>query len=102
MGIGKSALASKLVQKLSSFVPYEFECIFWKTIIYPCSVDELLDELLDLINGRPVFLKKSIQTQEKINTLLNIFKKRRYLLILDNANLLFEDNRYTKRVKRVN
>jgi NB-ARC domain len=103
MGIGKSALAAKLVQKLSSDKTSDFETVVWKTVLYPCSLDDLLNDLLESVHDESSrVVKRASKPQEKVLALLENLKKRRYLLILDNASLLFDESRYLKEHKEIN
>ena len=96
-GIGKSALASKLIEIITREQPDNIKFIIWKTLYQPCTVETLINDLIELIDEPRLAIKKSISINEKVHILLEILKKKKCLIILDNAGSLFDTNQYVRK-----
>ncbi|MDJ0510521.1 MAG: NB-ARC domain-containing protein [Crocosphaera sp.] len=80
-GLGKTALAIKLGQKLQQ----HFDYLIWKSLNYRPSLETILYEiLLFLENQKTIIL--SNENNNKNFEVIKIFQKYRCLIILDNAN----------------
>ncbi|MBD2472820.1 AAA family ATPase [Nostoc sp. FACHB-145] len=92
-GIGKSALAAKLVEAI---VPgsFEFNKIIWKSISYGPLLPELVRELLKSIND---LLEEKLDlpesTQDRVSMLFSQMQKSRCLIVLDSAESILQGNR---------
>jgi len=79
-GIGKSALAAKLLASVSIEAQPRFDCLIWKSVAHAPLLPDLVSELINLIQP-----KESLPeyTQEKISVLLKQMQSRRTLVVLD-------------------
>jgi len=90
-GIGKSALAAKLLASVSVESQPSFDCLIWKSIAHAPLLPDLVSELIELIQP-----KESLPeyTQAKISVLLKQLQSHRCLLVLDADDALFQRRRY--------
>jgi len=86
-GIGKSALAAKLISDIGTDPRSGFDCLCWKTISPDLSPHDLITDLVGLL-ALPSKQKPNLPpyTQGRISVLLNCLKLRRCLLVLDGAD----------------
>jgi transcriptional regulator with XRE-family HTH domain len=83
-GIGKTSLAAKLAHT----VALSFERVHWRSLRNAPPLGEWLAGALGFLSDQQVVSPTS--ESECINTLLNLLRPRRCLLVLDNAETLFE------------
>jgi hypothetical protein len=95
-GIGKSALAAKLIEELSVESQPRFDCFIWKSVAHVPLVQDLVAELIELI--QPVDPLPEY-TQARITVLLKQLQSRRCLLVLDEFDLLFQRNNFEQRLE---
>ena len=77
-GIGKSALAAKVVEQLAP----QFEYVIWQSLRYKPSLEKLLSELSQLLSHRIDF-SPSGTIEEQISSLIEGLQRHRVLLVLD-------------------
>ncbi|MBD3887155.1 AAA family ATPase [Phormidium tenue FACHB-886] len=83
-GIGKTALAVKLAQRISEAAEQtRFEFIIWRSLR---NAPPLKTLLIDLVS----FLSQQQETEAEIGRLVHWMRARRCLVILDNAETLFQ------------
>ncbi len=79
-GVGKTALAVKLVEKIHD----QFDCLIWRSLRNAPPVEELLTSLAQFLTGQAeISLPDSLDG--KIACLLNHLRQHRCLIILDNV-----------------
>ncbi|OKH15864.1 hypothetical protein NIES592_04940 [Fischerella major NIES-592] len=84
-GIGKTALAAKLVQQLQN----EFDFIIWRSLRNAPLVEEILAEVIHFFsNQQETQLPSSLDG--KILRLMNYLRTRRCLLVLDNIEAVLQ------------
>ncbi|MBH8566286.1 hypothetical protein I8748_29715 [Nostoc sp. CENA67] len=84
-GIGKTALSVKLADEVQD----NFDCLIWRTLRNAPPIQEMLALLIGfLADERDIELPESVH--DKITVLLNYFRKRRCLVILDNAETILQ------------
>nr|AFS17243.1 putative DRNF1 [Nostoc flagelliforme str. Sunitezuoqi] len=98
-GIGKSALATKLTEELSTKSQPRFDCLIWKSVAYAPSLQDLVGELLELVQSSEPELGLPKYTQAMISVLIKQLQSRRYLLILDGFEALFQRNVFHERLE---
>lgn len=81
-GIGKTTLVKKFIDLHRP----KLEMLWWKSLKYPQSLNSLLIEILKNINHKENQYKN---IDDCFNKILNIFKNKKCLLILDNVENLF-------------
>lgn len=79
-GIGKTALAVKLVHQLQN----QFEFVIWRSLRNAPSLEKLLADWI-------LFLSQQQDTQADQSRLLHYLRSHRCLLILDNAETIFQE-----------
>lgn len=77
-GIGKSALAAKIVEQLAS----QFEYVIWQSLRYKPSLEKLLPDLIQLLSAQVDF-PSSTTIEEQISILIECLQRHRVLLVLD-------------------
>lgn len=92
-GIGKSALAAKMLEilRVSS---YSFSSFIWKSVSYSPSLASLVAELLKLIanlENKEIELPKD--TEDGISILIEQLQSKPYLLVIDSAEALLQGDR---------
>ena len=92
-GIGKSALAAKLLAEISVESVFNFNCLIWKSVAHGPLLKDLVSDLIEIIQPQP---KESLPeyTQAKISALLKQMQLRRCLLVLDSGDALFQNHEY--------
>lgn len=91
VGIGKSALTAKLLQKISAEPQQKFEYLVWKPVPYGPSLQSLLTDLLKAVQEPD--LPESIQ--EQIALLIEVFQTQPCLIVLDAAEAWLRKDRNT-------
>lgn len=99
-GIGKTALAAKLLQDIKINQQPQFDCLVWKSIHYAPAIDNLLTDLLysfsEATNLIPIDKLARIEDwQDKTTLLIELLKVRRCLLVLDAAEVILKGDRET-------
>ncbi|HET8853275.1 MAG TPA: NB-ARC domain-containing protein, partial [Ktedonobacteraceae bacterium] len=89
-GIGKSALATSAMRQLA---PY-FEIVLWRSLRDAPTCEALLDDLLQTL-APPSLADISASIEQRLNLLLDYFRRRRTLLVLDNLETLLEEGETT-------
>jgi len=84
-GIGKSALAAKIVAE----VEHEFEYVIWRNLDHSPSLTELLVELIEFFSGGVV----SSTFKSSISQVMDFFYSHRCLVVLDGVEKLLESDR---------
>ena len=79
-GIGKSALAAKLLASVSVQSQPSFDCLIWKSVSHAPLLEDLVSDLIRLIQPKDSLPE---YTQAKISALLKLLQSRRCLLVLD-------------------
>jgi hypothetical protein len=79
-GIGKTALAVKMVENIQS----NFDCLIWRSLRGAQPTAQLISDLLQ-------FLNHSQQTGVSISDLLEILRQKRCLIVLDDFEATLQD-----------
>ena len=86
-GMGKTAFTVKLAQQLEE----DFDYLIWRSLRHAPPLQELLDNLLQVLdNERRTRLPES--QEYRISRLIELLRKRRCLLILDNIESILAGN----------
>lgn len=97
-GIGKTMLAAKLIQELTTKRQLNFDCIIWKSVAHSPILNDLVDELLELVCPSEYNSNLPEYTQAKITLLLKQLQTYRCLIVLDEAEALFPINNVSQRL----
>lgn len=89
-GIGKTALAAKLIQEISVESKPKFDWIIWKSVAHAPLFQNLVGELIELIQPLEANLDSPKFTQAIVSALIKEMQQRRCLLVLDESDSLFE------------
>jgi len=84
-GIGKTTLSIKLIENIK----YNFEYIIYRDLSFCQNLDKILTDILNLTDTQ-VFVSQEIES--KLNLLLAIIKKHKFLIILDDLQNIFSFN----------
>ncbi len=90
-GIGKTALAAKLLSEISAESQHRFDCLIWKSVAHAPLLHDLVTELLDIIEPK-ASSRLPKYTQAMITVLLKQMQSRRCLIVLDESEALFQTN----------
>ena len=96
LGIGKSAVAAKLVEEFETGREQQFACVVWKSVNYVPSLGSLL---ADLLKALPLQASQDLEQklpesiQDKTSLLIDFLQKSRCLLILDGAEAWLQGDR---------
>lgn len=82
-GIGKTAVAAKLLKQISTSSNPQFEQLIWKSVAHAPTVQELVTDLINVIQGTQSSLPLFESLQAKTTVLLQALQSRRCLIILD-------------------
>lgn len=99
-GIGKSALAAKLVAELTIESKPTFDCLIWKSVAHAPLIQELITDLIRLI--KPLESSSNLlehSSKPMISVLINQLQSRRCLLVLDASEALFQRNNFQHRLE---
>ncbi|CBN57883.1 hypothetical protein OSCI_3540004 [Kamptonema sp. PCC 6506] len=83
VGIGKTTLAIKLIEKVQT----QFEYIVYRSLRYSPTIDNFLTDLLQSFVCPPIIPNT---LDRKIDLLLKFLRKHRCLIIIDDVQMLFE------------
>jgi WD40 repeat protein/transcriptional regulator with XRE-family HTH domain len=86
-GLGKTALAIKLGQKLQE----HFDCVIWKSLNYTPSLETILDEILLFLENQETRILSNENNNKNIEV-IKLFQKYRCLIILDHAESIKEQD----------
>ncbi|MEH2460391.1 NB-ARC domain-containing protein [Nostoc sp.] len=85
-GIGKTALSVKLADEVHN----NFEYLIWRTLRNAPPIEEILANLIRFLSDqKETDLPKTVD--ERITLLIEYFRKRRCLVVLDNAETILEE-----------
>lgn len=93
-GIGKSALAAKLIDKISADPQSGFDCFVWKSVHYAPPLENLVTDLIGLL-ADPLELEPDLPayTQAKVSVLFKYLQSRRCLVVLDGVEAILKGDR---------
>lgn len=84
-GIGKTALCIKLIEQIE----HEFDCVVWRSLKEPLSLQAFLTDLLQVLFARSKTENTlTSDTNSCLRQLINYLRSHRCLLVLDNLNTL--------------
>ncbi|MEH2143462.1 NB-ARC domain-containing protein [Nostoc sp.] len=84
-GIGKTALSVKLADEVQN----NFECLIWRTLRNAPPIEEILAKLIRFLSDEQESdLPKTVD--ERITLLIKYFRRRRCLVVLDNAETVLQ------------
>jgi NB-ARC domain len=83
-GIGKTTLASKVLEQIGSS-DHGFKRIIWKSINHAPALNTLIEEILDVLNIATAKGKIAPQKEELTNTLFKWLAHHRTLIVIDGA-----------------
>lgn len=90
-GVGKTALAVKLIERLATEPEPSFDVVVWKSVFYAPSLEELLAEinpvLANFLNPQPVEARSEADSSSE---LLGYLRSARVLIILDSVEALLQ------------
>ena len=93
-GIGKSALAAKLIKDISEKLQPEFDCLIWRSVHYGPMLDRLLTDLLKVLDVPAIQEQQLPESRQELTTLLiEALSMRRCLLVLDAAEVWLRKDR---------
>ncbi|MBV6628125.1 MAG: hypothetical protein KI793_35270 [Rivularia sp. (in: Bacteria)] len=84
-GIGKSALAAKLTKQVQD----RFDFVIWRSLIDVSQGEDIFTSILKLFNPCEE-IDASMSLEHKLLSVIEFFRTHRCLVILDNAELIFE------------
>ncbi len=84
-GIGKSSLTYKALEKLR----VQWDYILWRDLRNMLSLERMLDDCIKFISDQTV-IDLPQNTDDKIRLLLEYMRKRKFLLILDNIEVILQ------------
>lgn len=82
-GVGKSALAAKLIESLKLSSEDRFERVIWQSIHVHANLDNLLSEIFRLLKLDPYSSKQDSSAQ--VRHLIEFLNQHSYLIVLDGA-----------------
>lgn len=83
-GIGKTALAVKLAQRIQE----QFDCLIWRSVFHAQTFPELVSILIDAL-CLPQEITKFKNINQQISWLINYLRNQRCLIILDGLESIF-------------
>lgn len=90
-GVGKTTLSVKIAERIRSRVQGEFEYLIWRSLREAPPIDNLLADLIQFVSSqKETETNLPESTSGKISTLIDYLREYRCLLILDNAESIFE------------
>ncbi|ODH00081.1 hypothetical protein A4S05_34880 [Nostoc sp. KVJ20] len=97
-GIGKTALAAKILQQISTNSESKFDCLIWRSVVHTPTVPDLISELRQLI--QPTLDSSQVEyTQAQITTLIKELQSRRCLIVLDEIDKIFQKVSFEQRLE---
>ncbi|BAB78313.1 NB-ARC domain-containing protein (plasmid) [Anabaena sp. FACHB-709] len=98
-GIGKTALAAKLVAEISSESQPKFDYLIWKSVAHAPLLQDLVAEIIELIQPLEQQLSLPKDTHTMITYLIKQLQSHRCLIILDTLEALFHKNNLQQRLE---
>ena len=95
-GIGKSLLASKLIEEILLENSNNYEYVIWKTIKRSSTIDNLVTDIIKSFN---IEQAEDITLQSKLSLLLNYLQLHCCLLVLDGFEAIAPVNIFEKRLE---
>jgi WD40 repeat protein/DNA-binding CsgD family transcriptional regulator len=90
-GIGKTILAAKIVKQVRE----DFEYIIWRSLRNSPQLNDILTEILQFLpNDNRIDFDLGDDDNKKILYLIDVLRKHRCLIILDNVESLFSTSKY--------
>jgi len=89
-GIGKSALAAKLIELLYLESQHNFDRFIWKSVSHAPLVHDLVADIIELIQPVESLSDFPESTQSRITLLIKYLQAHRYLIVLDEFDELFQ------------
>ena len=84
-GIGKTTLAAQVADRVKN----EFDCLIWKSILYPIAPKVILTKWLRQLSQQDN-LQVPDHLEDQISCLIQILQQRRCLLVLDSLETIFQ------------
>lgn len=97
-GIGKTALAAKLLAEISAESQPRFDYLIWKSVAHAPLLQDLVTELLDIIEPLETPSSSPKYAQAMITMLLKQMQSRRCLVVLDESEALFQTKNLEQRL----
>ena len=102
-GIGKSLLATKMLDQTSKSPARKFELLLWKSIVQHISIQDLVEDLLNILN---LEIDPEVNFYKKTSFLINQLRKQRCLIVLDGFEIILQSEfqhrqEYVKFFRRV-
>ncbi|MBD2498199.1 NACHT domain-containing protein [Nostoc sp. FACHB-280] len=98
-GIGKTALAAKLIQEINAEHRHSFDYIIWKSVAHTPSFQDFVNELLTLIYSSESEPALAQFTKATVSMLISYMQAHRCLLILDESDSLFNINNLEQKLE---
>ncbi|MBE9037019.1 NB-ARC domain-containing protein [aff. Roholtiella sp. LEGE 12411] len=98
-GIGKSALAAKLLTEVSIKFQPRFDHLIWKSVSHAPSVQDLVTDLIELIRPLQSELSLPKYSQTTITEFIKQLQSYRCLVVLDASEALFQKNNLEQRLE---
>jgi WD40 repeat protein len=93
-GIGKTSLVAKLIDQQ----PHAFRAVFWRTLLNAPPLERILQECLQFLTSEQ-WIEIPQDPEEQMRLLLAQLRKRRCLLVLDNAEAVLKSGSSTAEYK---
>lgn len=89
-GVGKTALAVKLLEQFALHSAPPFDCVLWKSVFYAPSLEELLAEINPLLASFLGIPREPRPGGDLSSELLGYLRKARILVILDSVEAVIQ------------
>ena len=103
-GMGKTSLAIKLGQQLQN----QFDYVIWRSLAHATSLEVILDEIITFFESRELLESRELidlskTNDNKLSKIIDLLRKYRCLIILDNPESITEMDReqYSKFLKLI-
>src|SRR5579859_691628 len=84
-GIGKTSLASTLVDQVHE----QYDYVFWRSLLNAPPFKRILQECMQFVSDRQQTVLPT-EVDSQISLLIDSLRTRRYLLVLDNAESILQ------------
>ena len=91
-GIGKSALAAKLMADVNLEKKPHFDCLIWKSVSHRPLLQDLVTDLLALIDPVHNFSHLPDNTHSRISILVKLLQKKSCFVVLDDFSIPFHNH----------
>jgi WD40 repeat protein/transcriptional regulator with XRE-family HTH domain len=88
-GMGKTTLVTRFAHKVAA----RFDFVFWRSLRNAPPLPELLGECIQLISRNQPAPDLSQNNEQLINTIIELLRERRCLLVLDNLETVLEEGK---------